>query len=167
MDKFLKDNSNTLNASDETNVKSSLDMRTVGGDSPLFELADRFKTLKEEKKQKELELRNINDMLEEIEVALAEFMTLNETPNFTHGGTSFSLKTSLKASAVSDKKEELYSSLKNAGYGDLVVETVNPSSLSAFVKEQISENENELPKWLDGLIKIFEKNTVSTRKYNK
>ncbi len=167
MDKFLKDNSNTLNASDETNVKSSLDMRTVGGDSPLFELADRFKTLKEEKKQKELELRNINDMLAEIEVALAEFMTLNETPNFTHGGTSFSLKTSLKASAVSDKKEELYSSLKNAGYGDLVVETVNPSSLSAFVKEQISENENELPKWLDGLIKIFEKNTVSTRKYNK
>ena len=48
-----------------------------------------------------------------------------------------------------------------------MVETVNPSSLSAFVKEQISENENELPKWLDGLINIFEKNTVSTRKYTK
>ena len=133
----------------------------------MFELADRLKTLKEVKKQKELELRNISDMLTEIEVALAEFMTLNETPNFTHGGTSFSLKTSLKASAVSGKKEALYSSLKNAGYGDLVVETVNPSSLSAFVKEQISENENELPEWLAGLINIFEKNTVSTRKYNK
>ena len=142
-------------------------MRTVGGDSPLFELADRLKTLKEEKKQKELELRNISDMLTEIEAALAEFMTLNETPNFTHGDTSFSLRTSLKASAVSGKKEELYSSLKNAGYGDLVVETVNPSFLSAFVKGQISENENELPKWLDGLINIFEKNTVSTRKYTK
>ena len=133
----------------------------------MFELAERLKTLKNEKKQKELELRNISDMLTEIEAALLVIMTLNETPNFTHGGTSFSLKTSLKASAVSDKKEELYSSLKNAGYGDLVVETVNPSSLSAFVKEQISENENELPDWLDGLINIFEKNTVSTRKYNK
>lgn len=109
-------------------------------DSVMFELAERLKTFKNEKKQKELELRNINDMLTEIEAALAEFMTLNETPNFTHGGTSFSLRTSLKASAVSGKKEELYSSLKNAGYGDLVVETVNPSSLSAFVKEQISEN---------------------------
>ena len=136
-------------------------------DSVMFELAERLKTLKNEKKQKELELRNISDMLTEIEAALAEFMTLNEIPNFTHGDTSFSLRTSLKASAVSGKKEELYSSLKNAGYGDLVVETVNPSSLSAFVKEQISENENELPKWLDGLINIFEKNTVSTRKYNK
>ena len=133
----------------------------------MFELAERLKTLKNEKKQKELELRNISDMLTEIEAALAEFMTLNETPNFTHGGTSFSLKTSLKASAVSGKKEELCSSLKNAGYGDLVVETVNPSSLSAVVKEQISENENELPEWLDGLVNIFEKNTVSTRKYKK
>lgn len=135
--------------------------------SVMFELAERLKTLKNEKKQKELELRNISDMLTEIEAALAEFMTLNETPNFTHGGTSFSLRTSLKASAVSGKKEELYSSLKNAGYGDLVVETVNSSSLSAFVKEQIAENENELPEWLNGLINIFEKNTVSTRKYNK
>lgn len=133
----------------------------------MFELAERLKILKDEKKQKELELRNISDMLTEIEATLAEFMTLNETPNFTHGGTSFSLRTSLKASAVSGKKEELYSSLKNAGYGNLVVETVNPSSLSAFVKEQIAENENELPEWLNGLINIFEKNTVSTRKYTK
>ena len=85
-------------------------------DSVMFELAERLKTLKEEKKQKELELRNISDMLTEIEAALAEFMTLNETPNFTHGDTSFSLRTSLKASAVSGKKEELYSSLNNAGY---------------------------------------------------
>lgn len=135
--------------------------------SVMFELADRLKTLKEEKKQKEIELRNIGDMLTEIEAALAEFMTLNETPNFTYGGTSFSLRTNLKALAVSGKKDELYNLLKNEGYGSLVVETVNPSSLSAFIKEQISENENELPEWLDGLINIFEKSTVSTRKYTK
>ena len=133
----------------------------------MFELADRLKRLKEEKKQKEMELRNISDMLYQVEEALSEFMTLNETPNFTHGGTSFSLRTSLKASAVAGKKEELYSLLKEAGYGSLVVETVNPSSLSAFVKEQISENENELPKWLGGLVNIFEKNTVSVKNYKK
>lgn len=167
MNEILKNKGSDLNASDKENAVNNLNMRNSGGDSPLFELADRLKTLKEEKKQKELELRNINDMLTEIEAALAEFMTLNETPNFTHGGTSFSLRTSLKASAISGKKEELYNLLKSSGYGDLVVETVNPSSLSAFVKEQISENENELPEWLDGLVNIFEKNTVNTRKYRK
>lgn len=29
----------------------------------MFELADRFKELKDKKKQKELELRNLNDMI--------------------------------------------------------------------------------------------------------
>lgn len=38
-------------------------VRNGGGDSPLFELADRFKYLKDQKKQKELELRDINDMI--------------------------------------------------------------------------------------------------------
>ena len=133
----------------------------------MFELADRFKDLKERKKQKELELKNINDMIFEVESALMEFMTLSEIQNFTHSGTTYALRTSLKDSAVAGRKEELYTLLKDAGYGDLVIETVNPSSLSAFVKEQILENENELPSWLDGLVKVFEKNTVSTRKYKK
>ena len=70
----------------------------------MFELADRFKELKDKKKQKELELRNLNDMIFEVESALAELMTLKETQNFTHGNRSFSLRTSLKASAVSSEK---------------------------------------------------------------
>lgn len=133
----------------------------------MFELADRFKNLKEQKKQKELEIKNINDILFEVEAALTEFMTLSEIQNFTHSGTTYALKTNLKASAVAGRKEELYTLLKDAGYGDLVIETVNPGSLSAFVKEQILENENELPSWLDGLVNVFERNTVSTRKYKK
>lgn len=167
MNEFLKDNSNTLNASNKANATNNLSMRNISGDSPLFELADKLKALKDEKKQKEIELKNISDLLFETETKLSELMTLSETQNFTHSGTTFSLKTSLKASTVSGKKEELYTLLKNSGYGDLITETINPSSLSAFVKEQISENENELPEWLDGLINIFEKNTVSTRKYTK
>ena len=68
---------------------------------------------------------------------------------------------------VSGKKEELYTLLKNSGYGDLITETINPSSLSAFVKAQMSENEDKLPSFLSGLINVFAKNTVSTRKYRK
>ena len=134
---------------------------------PLFELADKLKALKDEKKQKEIELKNISDLLFQTETKLSELMTLSEIQNFTHSGTTFSLKTSLKASTVSDKKEELYTLLKNSGYGDLITETINPSSLSAFVKEQMSENEDKLPSFLRGLINVFEKNTVSTRKYRK
>ena len=110
----------------------------------MFELADRLKNLRDKKKEIETSLKSVNDMIFEVESALAELMTLSETQNFTRSGTMFSLTTSTKASAKAGRKDELYALLKDAGYGDLVVETVNPSSLSAFVKEQISEN-NDSP----------------------
>ena len=133
----------------------------------MFNLSDRLKALKENKKELETTLKNVNEKILEVEVSLAELMTLNETQNFTRSGTMFSLTTSTKASAKAGKREELYTALKNAGYGDLVVETVNPSSLSAFVKEQISENGEALPEWLDGLVNVFEKTSISLRKTKK
>ena len=133
----------------------------------MFNLSDRLKALKENKKELETTLKNVNEKILEVEVSLAELMTLNETQNFTRSETMFSLTTSTKASAKAGKREELYTALKNAGYGDLVVETVNPSSLSAFVKEQISENGEALPEWLDGLVNVFEKTSISLRKTKK
>jgi len=41
---------------------------------------------------------------------------------------------------------------------------VNANSLSSFVKEQIEENNDTLPEWLDGLVNVYEKSTVSVRK---
>lgn len=46
-------------------------------------------------------------------------------------------------------------------------ETVNANSLSAFVKEQVAENGDMLPDWLDGLVNVFEKTTVGVRKAAK
>lgn len=133
----------------------------------MFDLSDKLKLLKNNKKELETTLKNVNEKILEVEVSLAELMTLNETQNFTRSGTMFSLTTSTKASAKAGKREELYTALKKAGYGDLVVETVNPSSLSAFVKEQISENGEALPEWLDGLVNVFEKTSISLRKAKK
>jgi len=56
---------------------------------------------------------------------------------------------------------------KAEGFGELVQETVNSNSLSAFVKEQITENGDVLPDWLNGLVNIYEKTTVGVRKAAK
>ena len=61
-------------------------------------------------------------------------------------------------------KEALFDVLRANGYGDLITETINAGSLSSFVKEQIAENEDALPGWLDGLVNVFEKTTVGVRK---
>ncbi len=98
---------------------------------------------------------------------LSTLMAESETQNFTRAGMMFCLTTKTRASAAAGRKEELFSALREAGYGDLIYETVNANSLSAFVKEQICENADTVPAWLDGLVNVFEKSTVSLRKAAK
>ena len=133
-------------------------------DNAMFELADRLKELREAKKAAEEELKSINAEIDDVEYRLSELMISNETQNFTRAGTMFCLSTTTRASAAAGMKEELFDALRSKGFGELIYETVNANSLSAFVKEQIAENGDELPDWLKGLVNVFEKTTVTMRK---
>ena len=130
----------------------------------LFALADQLHKLKETKKLAEQELKEITEEIDRVDAALAEQMIAAETQNFTRNGTMFCLTSTTRASVVSGRKDELFDALREAGFGDLVYETVNANSLSAFVKEQTTENGDALPQWLDGLVAVFERTTVSVRK---
>lgn len=130
----------------------------------MFELADRLKALRDEKKDAEQRVKELNAALDETDAALAQLMTDTETQNFTRSGTMFCLTNTTRASATADRKDELFEALRAEGYGGLVYDTVNANSLSAFVREQISENDDVLPDWLEGLVSVFEKTTVGVRK---
>jgi len=130
----------------------------------MFELADRLKALRDEKKDAEQRVKELNAALDETDAALAQLMTDTETQNFTRSGTMFYLTNTTRASATADRKDELFEALRAEGYGGLVYETVNANSLSAFVREQISENDDVLPDWLEGLVSVFEKTTVGVHK---
>lgn len=133
----------------------------------MFDLADQLSLLREQKSEAEHALKAIAEKLEEIEYKLSEVMAETETQNFTRSGIMFYLTTKTRASAVAGSKEELYDTLKQRGFGDLVYETVNANSLSAFVKEQIGENDEALPGWLAGLVTVFDKTSVAVRKAPK
>ena len=130
----------------------------------MFELADRLRALRDEKADAEQRLKELNAEIDEVDFSLSELMAESETQNFTRAGMMFCLTTKTRASATAGRKEELFSALRAEGYGDLVYETVNANSLSAFVKEQITENGDTIPDWLNGLVNVFEKTTVGVRK---
>lgn len=133
----------------------------------MYELAEKLKTLRDEKKDAEQRVKDINANIDDIEKQLVSVMTDTETQNFTRAGTMFSLTNKTRASAMADRKDELYAALKSEGYSDLVYETVNSNSLSAFVNEQISENNETLPQWLEGLVNVYEQTKVAVRKAAK
>lgn len=153
-----------MNTREET---TRLIMEVKAIENKMFQLADRLRELKEAKKQAEQQVKDINSEIDKIDYTLSELMAESETQSFTRSGTMFFLTTTTRASALSEKKTELYEVLREKGFGDLVYETVNANSLSAFVKEQTVENEDLLPDWLDGLVKVFEKTSVGVRKTAK
>ena len=130
----------------------------------MFELADRLKELRDAKKEAEQRVKELNAAIDDADYALSELMAQTETQSFSRAGTLFYLTTTTRASVLPDRKTELYDALKSEGYGDLVYETVNANSLSAFVREQRAENDDALPEWLNGLVTLFEKSTVGVRK---
>ena len=130
----------------------------------MFTLAEELKNLRDSKKEVEQRKKDIDAELDKVERELADLMAGTETQNFTKSGVMYSLTVKNRASAVAERKDKLYDALKKNGYGDLVYETVNANSLSAFVNEQVAQNEDNLPAWLDGLVNIYEQVNVSVRK---
>jgi hypothetical protein len=133
----------------------------------MFELADRLKELRDTKKELEQKLKAVNAEIDEVDFNLANAMLESETQNFTRSGVMFCLTNTTRASVAAERKDDLFEALRAEGYGGLIYETVNANSLSAFVKEQMSENNDTLPDWLNGLVNVFEKTTVGVRKAAK
>lgn len=133
-------------------------------ETTLFEWADRLKALRDRKDELEAELKQVNMDIDNADWHLSNLMAESETQNFTRAGTMFCLTTKLRANAAAGHKDELFDALRAEGYGELITETVNANSLSSFVKEQIAENDDMLPGWLNGLVSVFEKTTVGVRK---
>lgn len=130
----------------------------------MFELADKLKELRDKKQHLAEETKKNNAEIEETEYKLSLEMASSETQSFNRSGTLFYLCTKLYASAVRENKAELYEALKNEGYGSLITETVNANSLSAFVKEQMADNDDQIPDWLEGKVNVFDKVTIGIRK---
>ena len=147
----------------DSRLKKGMDLQTAlkngrsNLDNRLLELSDRLKELRLEKSELEAQAKGIN---EEIDGVTAEMIGI-----INRNGTTFSLVTTEYPSPEPERKGELWEAMKANGFEDLF--TINSQTLSATVKELISENGGVLPTWLEGLIKVAEKNTIRVAKQKK
>ena len=130
----------------------------------LFELADQLKAAKDRKKELDAQTKENNAEIERLDFALSEGMAEAECDRFSRNGYTFYLNSRLFASPAAGRKEDMMQALKDNGYADLVVETVNAGTLSSFCKEQMAANEDELPDWLSDVVSTYEKVSVGVRK---
>lgn len=130
----------------------------------IFEMADKLKAAKDRKKELDAQVKDVNEEIESLDLALADAMAETELDRFSRNGSTFYLNTRLFASPAAGRKDDLMQTLKDQGYGSIVVETVNANTLASFVKEQMAANEDVLPEWLSDVVSTFEKVSVGVRK---
>ena len=132
--------------------------------SVIFEMADRLKSLKKQKKDLEDSVKAIGSEIEELDRQLSDAMTEAELDRFSRNGSTFYLHSRLYASPSTGRKDAMMQALKQNGYGSLVVESVNSNTLSSFIREQMEANEGNIPSWLGDTISTYEKISVGIRK---
>ena len=130
----------------------------------LIELASQLRTLKEKEARLKDELSNTRIQIKNIKKYLVNQMINYEVQNFKHNDNIFYLTTNIYVSDVASRREELYSTLRDNGYGSLIKETVHPQTLKAFVKELMAENGDEVPEWLNGLVTVYEEQEARMKK---
>lgn len=130
----------------------------------IFEMADELKAYKEKKKELEAEVKAVTAEIERLDLELSDAMAEAEVERFSRNGRTFYLSSRLYASPAAGMKEELFQALKDNGFGFIVTETVNANTLASFVKEQMAENNEEVPAWLTEKISTYEKVSVGIRK---
>ncbi len=130
----------------------------------IFEMADKLKAAKDRKKELDAQIKDVNAEIDSLDLALSDAMAEAELERFSRNGSTFYLNTRLFASPAAGRKDDLMQTLKDQGYGSIVVETVNANTLASFVKEQMAANEDVLPEWLSDVVSTFEKVSVGVRK---
>ena len=134
-------------------------------ENPYFlELADQLKAAHDRKKALEAELKQVNAEISRLDDTLTSVMSTVAMQNFTHAGTLFYVNTRFHANPKAGLRDELFSALRKEGHGGMITETINANTLSSFVKEQMAENDDELPEWLSGLVNIKKTPTIGVRK---
>jgi len=129
----------------------------------IFTLADELAELKDRKKALDDELKAVNARIAEVEEELSNRMLEEEIQSFQRSGKTFYVTTKVFANAVPERKNDLFVWLKEHGFGDMITETVNANTLSAWVREQLEESES-LPEGLEELVNVYEKTSVGIRK---
>ena len=134
-------------------------------ENTMLTAADRLKILRDQKSELQAQLKTVQEGIDAAEAELIQMMTDEECTGFDRNGIRFSLVIKEYPGAVPEEKEELYRRMRSHGFDHLF--TINTQTLSATVKELKANNDDTLPDWLEGVIRIFEQPSIRVSKSKK
>lgn len=134
----------------------------------LLEMIDQYKELLDRKDTLKEEVSNNNKAIEELKKEITQVMIDEECPSISRNGFKYSLQ---EKTMYSKKAEEtlaasgieFFEVLRNEGFGDLIMETVNARTLSSTLSAYVREN-GELPEDLAECVSVYETYDIMKRR---
>lgn len=112
---------------------------------PIIKVLEAFKTLRDEHDKIDVERKKVNAKIEKLSrETIPELLRDLGTSNFKADELGYRFTLSNRVSASMADKERGMGWLRDHGYGDVIQETVNSSTLSSLAKE-LAEKNVELP----------------------
>ena len=128
----------------------------------IFTLSDALLDAREAKLHAEAALKEVTAAVGDLEKQLIELMLGDELDGFKRNGVQFTLVNTKHISAEPTAKDDLWAAMKEQGYEHLF--SINAQTLGGEVKRLMEENEGNLPAWLEGLVKEYDKPSIRVRK---
>ena len=137
----------------------------------LIDLIANYQTLLATKEALAEQTKANNKAIEDMKQQIADQMIDDEVTSIGYAGYNFSLQTKTVYSKKSEADLQaaginFFGLLRENGLGDLIVERVDPRTLSASLK-QIVEAEGDLPEDIREAINVYETNDIGRRKQAK
>ena len=137
----------------------------------LIDLIASYQTLLATKEALAEQTKANNKAIEDMKQQIADQMIDDEVTSIGYAGYNFSLQTKTVYSKKSEADLQaagidFFGLLRDNGLGDLIVERVDPRTLSASLK-QIVETEGDLPEDIREAINVYETNDIGRRKQAK
>lgn len=126
------------------------------------ELLEFLVELRDNKADLDSQIKALNAEIESVESELIADMIDNEDASFNHKGVTCSLVQREFVSPEQERKSDLWTVMKENGFEDLF--TINSQTLSGTIKDLKVNNDDQLPDWLEGLVKITEKPSIRLSK---
>lgn len=131
-------------------------------DTQMLETADALKALRDEKNKMQEQMKALQERIDETEAKLIDMMVNEECTGFDRNGTRFSLVLRAYPGAVPEEKETLYARMKQHGFEHLF--TINAMTLQGTLRELKENNDDVLPDWLEGLVRVYEQPSIRVTK---
>ena len=137
----------------------------------LIDLIANYQTLLATKEALAEQTKANNKAIEDMKQQIADQMIDDEVTSIGYAGYNFSLQTKTVYSKKSEADLQaagidFFGLLRDNGLGDLIVERVDPRTLSASLKQMV-EADGELPEDLSEAINVYETNDIGRRKQAK